>query len=281
MTGASSSSAASSGSFSGPATDPASASTGSRIFITGATSGIGEAFARYYAARGATLGLVGRRGAVLQSLREHLPGQGHRTYPLDVRDHLALQAAALDFLQGGPTDIVIASAGISVGTLTSEAEDREPFQAVFDINVVGTQATFAPFLASMQARGEGTLVGIASVAGVRGLPGASAYCASKAAVRLYCEGLRVELRGSGVRVVTLAPGFIATPMTANNPYPMPFLMSADHFVARAARAIAAGRRYRVIPWPMAWVARLLQIAPGPLFDAVMARRERKPRHSSS
>ncbi|CAM5216076.1 Short-subunit dehydrogenase OS=Castellaniella defragrans OX=75697 GN=HNR28_002963 PE=3 SV=1 [Castellaniella defragrans] len=280
MAGASVSSAASSGPVSGPDTNPASGVTGSRIFITGATSGIGEAFARFYAAHGATLGLAGRRAAVLEDLRANLPGDGHAIYPLDVRDPQALRAAAHDFLQAGPVDLVIASAGISAGTLTSETEDHAVFEAIFDINVVGTQATFAPFLAAMQARGRGTLVGIASVAGVRGLPGAGAYSASKAAVRLYCESLRVELRGSGVRVVTLAPGFIATPMTAHNPYPMPFLMPVDRFVARAARAIAQGDRYRVIPWPMAWVARLLQIVPRPWFDAIMARRGRKPRISS-
>jgi len=281
MAGASVSSAASSGPSSGPDVNPASGHPGSRIFITGATSGIGEAFARFYAARGATLGLAGRREAVLRDLLGRLPGGGHTAYPLDVRDPPALRAAAEDFLRTGPVDLVIASAGISAGTLTSEAEDHAVFQAIFDTNVVGTQATFAPFLEAMQARGSGTLVGVASVAGVRGLPGAGAYSASKAAVRLYCESLRVELHGSGVRVVTLAPGFIATPMTARNPYPMPFLMPVDRFVARAARAIAAGDRYRVIPWPMAWVARLLQIVPRPWFDAAMARRARKPRMGKS
>ena len=129
----------------------------------------------------------------------------------------------------------------------------------------------------MRARGRGTLVGIGSVAGVRGLPGAGAYSASKAAVRAYCESLRVELRGSGVRVVTLAPGFIATPMTARNPYRMPFLMPVDRFAEQAVRAIDAGVSYRVIPWPMAWVARLLRLVPDALYDRVAARRKRKPR----
>lgn len=248
-----------------------------RVFITGASSGIGQAFARFYAARGAALGLVGRRRDALDALVRALPGQKHRVYAVDVRDEAALRAAATDFLQAGPVDLVIASAGISVGTLTTEPEDLRAFRAVLETNVIGTAATFAPFLAAMQARGRGTLVGIASVAGVRGLPGAGAYCASKAAVRLYCESLRVELRGTGVQVVTLAPGFIATPMTAGNPYPMPFLMPVDRFVRRAARAIDAGDPYRVIPWPMAWVARLLYWVPASLFDRVTASRGRKPR----
>lgn len=261
------------------ATEPAGVSGSSRrrVFVTGASSGIGEAFARFYAAQGAVLGLLGRRREALEALARSLPGQGHCVYAADVRDAGALQAAAADFLCAGPVDLVIASAGISVGTLTSEPADLAAFRAVLDTNVFGTAATFAPFLPSMQARGRGALVGIASVAGVRGLPGAGAYCASKAAVRLYCESLRVELHGTGVRVVTIAPGFIATPMTEHNPYPMPFLMPVDRFVRQAARAIDAGVPYRVIPWQMAWVARLLHWVPSCLFDRVAATRQRKPR----
>ena len=248
-----------------------------RIFITGASSGIGAALARQYAARGAVLGLAGRRHDALQALCDSLPGQAHRIYALDVRDHTALQEAAQDFLAAGPVDRVIASAGISVGTLTDAPEDESVFKAIFDTNVLAMVATFAPFIASMRARGQGSLVGIGSVAGVRGLPGAGAYSASKAAVRAYCESLRVELHGTGVRVVTLAPGFIATPMTAHNPYRMPFLMPVDRFAAQAVRAIDAGVSYRVIPWPMAWVGRLLRLVPDALYDRVAAGRQRKPR----
>jgi short-subunit dehydrogenase len=256
---------------------PVPADTPGRVFITGASSGIGAALARRYAARGAVVGLVGRRREALESVLGALPGRDHRMYVLDVRDRAALQAAARDFLAGGPVDRVIASAGISAGTLTDAPEDFAVFQAIFDTNVLAMVATFEPFIASMRARRRGILVGIGSVAGVRGLPGAGAYSASKAAVRAYCESLRVELHGSGVQVVTLAPGFIATPMTAHNPYRMPFLMSADRFALRAHRAIEAGDRYRVIPWPMAWVARLLRIVPDALYDAAASRRKRKPR----
>lgn len=256
-----------------------------RIFLTGASSGIGAALAHHYAATGATLGLAARHQRRLSDLvaklstelPKALPGE-HATYSLDVTDAPALQAAATDFIaRFGCPDIVIANAGISVGTLTSEVEDLPAFRRVFETNVLGMVHTFAPFIQAMQARGSGTLVGIASVAGIRGLPGAGAYSASKAAVIAYLEALRVELRGSGIQVVTLLPGYIATPMTAKNPYPMPFLLPADVAARRFARAIARGTSYVVIPWQMGWVAKLLRWLPNPLFDAIFVRAGRKPR----
>lgn len=248
-----------------------------RVFITGASSGIGAALALFYARQGAQIALIGRREQALRAVCDGLPGEGHAIYPMDVRDRMALHAAATDFMQGGAVDTVIASAGISAGTLTEEDEDYAVFESILATNLNATVATFEPFVSSMRACGAGTLVGIASVAGVRGLPGAGAYCASKAAVRVYCESLRVELRGSGVRVVTIAPGFIRTPMTDHNPYKMPFLMPVDRFAAQAARAIDAGAAYRVIPWQMGWVARLLHLVPDSLYDRVVAGRARKPR----
>lgn len=247
-----------------------------RVFITGASSGIGAALAFVYAKQGAQLALVGRRQEALIALQQALPGE-HRIYVLDVRDRTALHAAARDFLSAGPVDIVIASAGISVGTVTEELDDYKVFEAVMATNLNATVATFEPFIASMKQRGQGRLVGIASVAAVRGLPGAGAYSASKAGVRNYCESLRVELRASGVKVVTLAPGFIQTPMTAANPYKMPFLMPVDRFAQKAVRAIDQAVSYRVIPWQMGWVARLLRLVPNVLYDYVAAGRERKPR----
>src|SRR5690606_35940645 len=204
-----------------------------RVFITGASSGIGAALALLYAGQGAQLGLVGRRRDALQAIVDSLPGGMHSIYVLDVRDRLALHAAAADFLSGGAVDVVIASAGISVGTLTEERDDYRVFQAIIDTNLKATVATFEPFIAAMKQARRGRLVGIASVAGVRGLPGAGAYSASKAAVRTYCESLRVELSQTGIKVVTIAPGFIQTPMTARNPYTMPFLMPVDQFAQKA------------------------------------------------
>ncbi|MBI2289252.1 MAG: SDR family oxidoreductase, partial [Betaproteobacteria bacterium] len=185
-----------------------------RVMITGASSGIGMALARHYAQRGAVLGLIARREAALAQLAAQLPS-ATLIYPADVRDAAALQAAAADFIaRHGCPDIVIANAGVSIGTLTEFAADTPTFQEVIDINVVGMVKTFQPFLAAMRAAGRGALVGIASVAGYRGLPGAAAYCASKAAAISYLESLRIELAASGIKVITICPGYIATPMTA-------------------------------------------------------------------
>jgi short-subunit dehydrogenase len=233
--------------------------------------------ARHYADAGATLGLVARRTERLEELGAALPAASH-LYPLDVADPAALAAAGADFIaRAGVPDIVIANAGVSVGTLTEEAEDLPAFRRVFETNVLGMAHAFQPFLAAMRTARRGRLVGIASVAGMRGLPGAGAYSASKAAAIAYLEALRVELRGSGVRVVTLAPGYIATPMTENNPYPMPFLMPADAAARSMARHIARGARFAVMPWQMGLVAGLLRAMPRPLFDAIFAHAGRKPR----
>jgi short-subunit dehydrogenase len=248
-----------------------------RVFITGASSGIGAALARHYAGRGAVLGLAARRADLLAELAAELPAQAF-TYPLDVTDAAALAAAGADFIaRAGLPDIVIANAGISVGTLTQEPEDLPAFERVMAVNVLGIVNTFHPFVEPMRAAGRGTLAGIASVAGIRGLPGAGAYSASKAAAISYLESLRVELRGSGVGVVTVAPGYIATPMTAKNPYPMPFLLAADEAARRIARVIDAGKSYAVVPWQMAVVAKLLRLLPNPVFDWAFAKAGRKPR----
>ena len=249
-----------------------------KVFITGASSGIGEALAVYYAAQGATLGLVARRADVLDALNLRLGG-GHACYPLDVVDAPALHGAALDFIaRFGAPDIVIASAGVSAGTLTEYEEDLAVFRRVMDINVFGMAATFAPFIPALKAAGGAPrLVGIASVAGIRGLPGAEAYSASKAAAIAYLESLRLEMRPYGIRVVTIAPGYIETPMTAVNPYTMPFLLPADQAAQRFARAIERGSSYAVIPWQMGVVAKVLRLLPNWLYDRLFTSAPRKPR----
>lgn len=252
------------------------------VFITGASSGIGQALATRYAAAGWRLALVARRTAEMQAWVTALGLGPERAavYGADVAvvDSIVGAGRACIAAQGLP-DVVMACAGISVGMDTTERADLEVLREVLSLNNVGLAATFHPFLAGMRARGSGTLVGVASVAAIRGLPGHGAYSASKAAVVAYCESLRVECRGSGVCVVTLLPGYVATPLTAKNPYSMPFLMAPDAFAERAFRAIQAGRSYCVIPWQMGWVAKFLRLLPNALYDRLMAGRGRKPRRA--
>ena len=252
------------------------------VFITGASSGIGQALAAHYARGGWRLALVARR---VEEMRAWAAAQGLGpercvAYAADVQRIDSIVAAARDCeQQQGLPHVVIANAGISVGIDSEQREDLDVLADTFAINNVGLAATFHPFLAGMRERGSGTLVGVASVAAIRGLPGHGAYCASKAAVVAYCESLRGECRGSGIMVVTLLPGYVATPLTARNGYGMPFLMAADVFAARAARAISAGASYRVIPWQMGVVAKLMRLLPNALFDKLLAGRGRKKRRS--
>jgi len=252
------------------------------VFITGASSGIGQALAARYARAGWRLALVARRAEELQAWADAQGLDASRcgVYRADVAQADSIIAAAERCIaQQGLPDVVIASAGISVGMDSAERADLDVMRDTFATNNLGTAATFHPFLRLMQQRRSGTLVGIASVNAIRGMPGHGAYCASKAAVVAYCESLRGECRGQGVRVVTLLPGYIATPLTAHNPYGMPFLMPAEAFAERAFAAIQAGVSYRVIPWQMAVVAKLLRVLPNALFDRLMSGRSRKPRRS--
>ena len=243
------------------------------------------ALARAYAASTApgslTIGLLARRQDALdQVAREIESAYGHKvvSYAGDVRISADVQRAAAAFMaRFGPPDLVIANAGVSRGTLTEYAEDLPAFAAVFETNVLGMVHTFQPFLAAMRARRQGTLVGIASVAGFRGLPGSGAYSASKAAAISYLESLRVEEQANGLRVVTLCPGYIATPLTAKNPYQMPFLLQPDAAAKRMLRVIAAGRKFAVVPWQMAIVGRVLRCLPRAIYDRAFANVKRKPR----
>ena len=244
-----------------------------RVVITGASSGIGEALARYYARDGAVLGLISRRKMDSKSLSGEVV-----SYALDVADEAALAEAAQDFIRRfGAPDLVIANAGIGAGTDGAEIRDLPKLRKTLETNVVGLAATLAAFAPAMRAAGRGTLAGIASVAGFRGLAGNGAYSASKSAAITWMESLRAELYGSGVSVVCICPGYIDTPMTRVNRFRMPFLLSADEAARRIARAIAARRRLAVIPWQMALVSVLLRTMPGWLYDRLAARAPRKPR----
>ena len=239
-----------------------------RVVITGASSGIGEALARHYAAQGATLGLISRRPS---------PVAG-RHYCIDVADESALAAAARDFVgRYGAPDLVIANAGIASGTDGADPRDIPKLKKILDVNVAGLAATLAAFAPVMRNAGQGTLAGIASVAGFRGLAGNGAYCASKSAAITWMESLRAELHGSGVAVVCVCPGYNDTPMTRVNRFHMPFLLTPDEAARRIARAIAGKRRLAVIPWQMALVSVLLRAMPGWLYDRLAARAPRKPR----
>jgi len=248
------------------------------VFVTGASSGIGEALVRHYAARGATVGMFARRADALARIAADRPGGILVCHVGDVRDAEALQsAAAIHVRAHGVPDLVIANAGVSRGTLTEHVEDLPAFRAVIETNVLGMVNTFQPFVAAMRERGHGTLAGIASVAGFRGIPGSGAYSASKAAAITYLESLRVEMGGTGVRVVTVCPGYVATPLTARNPYRMPFILAPDVAAARIARVLASNRRFAVVPWPMAIVGRLLRLMPIALYDRAFRHAPRKPR----
>jgi short-subunit dehydrogenase len=249
------------------------------IFITGASSGIGAALATHYSAGGATLALFGRSATALDSVKARCATTTKvLCAPSDVTSaqsmHDAMLAASA---QLGVPDLVIANAGVSRGTLAGAREDVQAFQEVFDTNVLGMVHTFTPVIDAMVKRGSGTLVGIASVAGLRGIPGSAAYSASKAAAISYCESLRVELRPSGVKVLTICPGYIDTPMTQVNTFPMPFLLTADEGARRIARAIDAEKSFAIVPWQMGLAGRLMRRLPTAVYDRVFARMPRKPR----
>jgi hypothetical protein len=250
------------------------------LYITGASSGIGQALALRFYRAGWRLALVARRATEIEqwAVAQSLDPARFAIYPADVRDIDAITAAgrACIAAQGLP-DAVIANAGISVGVDTADFSDLAVIRATYETNNVGMAATFQPFVAAMCRRRSGRLVGIASVSGIRGLPGHGAYCASKAAAIAYCESLRGECRPFDVQVVTISPGYIDTPLTRGNRYRMPFLMPVDAFADSAFRAIEAGASYRVIPWQMGVVAKLLRLLPNAVFDRVLAGRPRKRR----
>ncbi|RZL64447.1 MAG: SDR family oxidoreductase [Variovorax sp.] len=254
------------------------------VFITGASSGIGQALAARFYRAGYRLALVARRTAEIEAwaTASRLDPARYAVYGADVAltDDIVAAGEACVARQGLP-DVVIANAGISIGIDTAERSDLDVLARTFAVNNIGLAATFHPFVRGMTQRGSGRLVGIGSVAAIRGLPGHGAYCASKSGVVAYCESLRGELRTSGVRVVTICPGYIDTPLTQGNRYGMPFLMTPDAFAQQAFDTVEAGTSYRVIPWQMGVAAKLLRLLPNALFDRAMSGRGRKKRLGES
>lgn len=246
-----------------------------RVLITGGSSGLGAALAEHYRSQGAVVGITGRNATRLQEQA----ARGFSTYNVDAADAQAMHETARNFIAAhGLPDIVIANAGISIGTNAASAEDLTVLERTLRTNVCGVANTFQPFVELMCARRSGKLVGIASVAGIRGLAGGGAYSASKAAVATWMESLRLELRGSGVQALCIAPGYIDTPMTRVNPYRMPFLLPPEEAARRIARRINKGCAYAVVPWQMACVAVVLRLLPRFVYDRLFARAPRKPRN---
>jgi short-subunit dehydrogenase len=218
--------------------------------VTGASSGIGLSLAKALAKAGCRVGLIARRREKLDELTEVIRSAGGiaAAAPADVADPLEMKAAIQEIrARLGPIDLLIANAGVGAPTLLQPVNVAD-IEKMFRINVLGVVYSVAAVLPEMLERRQGHLVGISSLAAYKGLPGESAYCASKAALNVYLEGLRIQLRDRGIRVTTICPGFVKTPMTAMNKFPMPGLMTADAAAERIVRTIRQGRKVYNFPW---------------------------------
>jgi len=234
-----------------------------RIFLTGASAGIGAALAEAYAAPNVTLGLVARRASRLAELAERLSGMGCRvlTYAADVTDAARMRQAALTFCEAaGGVDLAIANAGTNA---PDKILDGNPaaVTTVFRTNVEGVLNTVFPMVPIMAAQGAGHLVAIGSVAGFRGLPGKGGYSATKAALKILMDSYRPVLRRHNILATTICPGFVESELTADNRYSMPFLMSARKAASLIQEAIADGARTYVFPWQMRLLVPLLSRVP--------------------
>lgn len=251
------------------------------LVITGACGGLGRAMAAAGLARGARVALVGLDRAVLESLASQAPGRC-AVYTPDVSDAAAMQSMAADWMaRFGTPDAVIANAGVAGGYDTAQAGDLAVFRRILEINLLGVATTFQPFMAPMRERGHGTLAGIASLAGRRGLPGNGAYCASKGGLIRYLESLRAELRPSGLRVCTVSPGYLRTALTAGNRFAMPGLMAPEAAADAILQALARGREQLVLPRRLGWLSNALGLLPAAWHDALLLRQPRKPRAGES
>jgi len=240
------------------------------ILITGASSGLGAALARRYAAPGVRLALIGRNHDRLAALVIELSELGADcvSATLDVCDAAVLRDQLLAWDDERPFDLVLANAGISAGT-GAKGEDEGQLRAITATNIGGVINSVAPLVPRLVARRSGQIGLMASLAGYRGLPGAPAYCASKAWVMAYGEALRPELAAHGVGVSVICPGFVMTPMTDVNPFPMPFLMPASQAAAIMARGLAANRPRIAFPAPMVFAVWLISLLPARLFDGLV------------
>lgn len=246
--------------------------------ITGASSGIGQALARQLAAAGCRVGLLARRGSLLQALAEEISVAGGTAawISADVSQREQVLASARD-LAGklGPIDLLIANAGMGSPTRLTPFNTEEQEQ-VIRVNFLGVIYAIEAVLPGMLERGRGHLAAVSSLAAYKGLPGEAAYCASKAALHSYLEALRIQLRGKGVTVTTLCPGFVATPMTADHPFKMPWLLSADEAARRILLALKRRQKVVDFPWQLALLMKLARWVPDWIVARIVASRKPPP-----
>ena len=243
------------------------------VMITGASSGIGKGLALDLAPRGAKLALLARRQNLLDEIVNATRVRGGKALAVavDVRDADAMRSAADRIrAQLGPIDILIANAGVGTSDHISQLD---PIHAanVISINVLGAANSVAAVVPQMVERGRGQLVAISSLAAYRGLPKSAAYCASKAAMSAYFESVRIDLRGSGVRVTIIHPGFIKTPLTAGRDAKMPYLMELDDAMPKIVSAIEKGKKSVAFPWQLATVVRAGMLMPTFMYDWIASR----------
>lgn len=239
------------------------------VFITGGTSGIGLALVRRYCRDGHRVGVFALPGSADDPVFSAGP-QAPERYEGDVRDAAGLREAVARFARGR-LDLMVACAGINQPFAVPAWPDHDRERAVIEVNLLGVLNAFAAAQAVMARAGGGHLVALASASGLIGVPGHAGYTASKAAVITLCEAYAIELAHHGIRVSCFAPGFVATPLMAGNPDPMPFLLTADQAAERIVRAVAAGREFVVFPWPIAAVGYLLKSLPRVAYRALFRR----------
>jgi short-subunit dehydrogenase len=249
-----------------------------RAIITGASSGIGMAVARELSRRGWSLALLARRADLLDQLASELPQSA--ALPCDVTDSASVHDAVRkgETALGGPFDLAIANAGLGTSSHATKFDLAESERMV-RVNVLGMFYLFDAVIPSMVERGTGRFAGVASVAGLRGLPTSAVYSATKAAMQAFLEASRVELASYGVGVTIINPGFIATPMVANKKYKMPFLMQADDAARIIANGLTRGARVVEFPRAMSLLMRGARLIPNALWDRLVkpyARRRKEP-----